>query len=57
MWRMEEMAFRQWSDRGYVDCRVTLPVGRCARCQATSLDEDSGKIFDAAFQCEYDKLR
>jgi hypothetical protein len=22
--RMEEMAFRQWSDKGYIHCRVTI---------------------------------
>jgi hypothetical protein len=56
-WRMEPMAFRQWSDKGYVHCRVTLPVGTCDHCQGKSLGPDSDQIFDAAFQREYDKLR
>jgi len=57
IWRIEEMRFRQWSDRGYVQCRVTLSVGTCAHCQAKSLEPGSDKIFDEAFQREYGKLR
>ena len=56
-WRLEEIAFRQWSDKGYVHCRATLPVGTCHNCQAKSLEESSDRIFDAAFQEGYDKLR
>ena len=56
-WRMEEINFRQWSDKGYVHCRVTLPVGTCAQCQAQSLDADSDRAFEAAFKREYDKLK
>ena len=55
-WRREVMTFRQWSDRGYVHCGVRLPVGTCAHCQARSLDADSDRMFDAAFQCAYDRL-
>ena len=56
-WRLEEMAFRQSSDKGYIHCRVALPVGTCARCGSKTLGPDSDAIFDAAFQREYDKLR
>ena len=55
-WQMEEIAFRQWSDKGYIRGRVTLPVGTCAHCQMKSLDNDSNLAFDAAFRREYDKL-
>ena len=54
--RMEEMAFRQWSDKGYVHCRVTILMGTCNKCRAKSLDPGSEKILDQAFQREYDKL-
>jgi hypothetical protein len=54
--RMEGMAFRQWSDRGYVHCRVMILVGTCDHCHAKSLDLESDKIFDEAFQQKYDKL-
>jgi hypothetical protein len=56
-WRKEAVRFRQWSDRGYVLCRVTLPVGTCTHCKAKSLDPDSERIFDAAFQREYAKRK
>jgi len=36
--RMEEMAFRQWSDKGYIHCRVTVLIGTCDHCRVKSLD-------------------
>ena len=54
--RMEEMAFRQWSDKGYVHCQVRVFMGTCNNCGAKSLDPGSEKILDEAFQREYDKL-
>ena len=55
-WRLEEMAFRQSSDKGYVHCRVELSVGTCDNCGLKSLEPGSDRIFDAAFQREYGKL-
>ena len=55
--RMEGMAFRQSSDKGYVRCQVTVSIGTCEACGAKSLDPGSTKILDAAFQREYAKLR
>lgn len=52
---MEEMAFREWSNKGYVHCQVTILIGTCDNCQAKSLGPNSDPIFDAAFQREYDK--
>jgi hypothetical protein len=54
--RPEEMAFRQWSDRGYVHCRVVILVGTCDNCGCKSLDPGSDKLMDETFQREYDKL-
>ena len=54
--RMEEMAFRQWSDKGYIHCQVTIAMGVCDRCGAKSLDPGSEKILDEAFQRDYNKL-
>lgn len=54
--RLEEMAFRQWSDRGYVHCRIMILVGTCDNCGRKSLDPGSDKIMDEAFQREYDRL-
>ena len=55
-WRLEEMAFRQSSDKGYVHCRVKLSVGTCGKCGSKSLEPRADRIFDAAFKREYDKL-
>ena len=55
-WKLEDMAFRQWSDKGYVHCRVELQVGTCRGCGAKSLKAGSDEILDAAFQEEYRKL-
>jgi hypothetical protein len=55
--RMEEMAFRQWSDKGYIHCRVTILIGTCDNCRVKSLDPGSNKILDEAFQRAYDTLR
>ena len=54
---MEEIAFRQSSDKGYVHCRVTLEVAICDTCGTRSLDASAEKIFDEAFQREYDRLK
>jgi hypothetical protein len=55
-WRNVEMTFRQWSDKGYVRCRVELEVGTCQSCGSKSLEPSSDQILDAAFQEEYRKL-
>ncbi len=55
--RMEEMAFRQWSDKGYIHCRTTILIGTCNNCHVKHLDPGSDKILDEAFQREYEKLR
>ena len=51
--RMEEIAFRQWSDLGFMCCRVAILIGNCDNCHARSLDPGSEKIFGEAFQQEY----
>jgi hypothetical protein len=55
--RLEEMTFRQWSDKGYIRCRVTILMGTCDHCRTKSTEPGVDKIFDAAFKAEYDKLR
>jgi hypothetical protein len=51
-----DVAFRQWSDKGYIHCRVTIPMDICDHCNASySADPGIDKILDDAFQREYDK--
>ncbi len=54
--KMEEIAFRQWSDKGYVQCRVEVMMGTCGSCGAKSFSAEADAVFDAAFKREYDKL-
>jgi hypothetical protein len=54
--RMEEIAFYQSSDKGYVHCRATIIMGVCDNCQSRVVDREADKIFDDAFQREYKKL-
>jgi hypothetical protein len=55
-WRLEEMTYWQSSDRGYVRCHAEVSVGTCDKCGSKTLEPESVRIFDAAFQREYKKL-
>ena len=50
------MAFRQWSDKGYVHGRAALSVGTCDTCGAKTLEPGSEQIFEAAFRHAYNEL-
>jgi hypothetical protein len=52
----EELAFHQSTDRGYVSCRVTIPVSTCTHCKTRSWDEAAEAAIEAAVRKEYDKL-
>ena len=52
----EEMAFHQWTDRGYAFCRVRIPMGVCTHCGAKSWSEDTEAIIEAAVQQAYKQL-
>jgi len=54
MKRMEQFAFHQMSDKGYVHCRVSILIGTCDSCHAKSIDDETA--LDEAFKREYDKL-
>jgi hypothetical protein len=54
--RMREVAFRQWSDKGYIHCRATLMVGVCNHCQASVPAPGADRILDDAFRREYDRI-
>lgn len=53
----QEIAFHQWTDKGYVFCRATVPMGVCDHCGAKTWDEDAEKIIEVAVRQEYEKLR
>jgi len=54
--RMEQITFRQMSNKGYVHCSVTVLVGICDNCRTKSIDPEAEKVFGEAFKREYDKL-
>jgi hypothetical protein len=54
--RDEELAFHQWTSRGYVFCKVRIPMGTCDRCGAKNWDEAAEAIIEQAVRQEYDKL-
>jgi hypothetical protein len=53
---MEEIAFYQWTDKGYIFCRATIPIARCNQCDSTSWEEGAEQIIQQAVRREYDKL-
>jgi len=53
---MEEIYFRQTSDRGFVHCRVEVVTYTCGSCGIRTIDPDAQSAFDEAFKREYDKL-
>jgi hypothetical protein len=53
---MQELAFRQRTRKGYVLCRVNIPVAICANCGAKSWDREADAIIDEAVNREVDKL-
>jgi hypothetical protein len=54
--RAEPMSFRQYTDRGYVFCRVIVPMKICDRCGARSMDERAEAIMEDAVRRAYDNL-
>ena len=51
--RYEPVLFRQWSDKGYIFCRVEVPVGICNGCGRQHWDQDAEGIVENAFQQSY----
>jgi hypothetical protein len=54
--RKQQIAFRQWTDKGYVFCAAEVPVGVCDRCGSPHWSEDAETIIEQAVRKEYDKL-
>jgi hypothetical protein len=54
--RMQQIAFHQWTDKGYVFCRALVPMGVCNHCGAKTWDEEAEQIIERTVRDEYDKL-
>jgi hypothetical protein len=49
----ETVAFRQWTDRGYVHCQVMVPVTSCPHCGQRTYDDGAAAIMDEAVRRAY----
>lgn len=55
--RSQRIAFRQWTDKGYIFCRATIPIGICDRCGSRHWNEEAEAIIEDVVRSEYQKLR
>jgi hypothetical protein len=53
---MQEITFHQWTDKGNISCKVTIPVGVCGNCGAKNWNEETEAVIEEAVKREYDKL-
>jgi len=51
----EDIGFYQWTDKGYLYCRATVPVGVCDHCGMKSWDDASESIIEEAIRRAYDR--
>lgn len=54
--RTQELTFHQFTDKGRLVCRVTIPMGVCDHCGATSWDAAAEELIEDAVRREYEKL-
>jgi hypothetical protein len=54
--RTQELTFHQITDKGRLVCRVTIPMGICDHCDATSWDEAAEVQIEDAVRQEYERL-
>ena len=53
--RDEELSFYQRTDRGYVFCKVKIPMDVCPQCHTKNWDEEAEVIIEQAVRAEYDR--
>ena len=54
--RTQELTFHQFTDKGRLVCRVTIPMGVCDNCGATSWDAEAEALIEETVRQEYEKL-
>ena len=54
--RTEEITLHQWTDKGYVFCRVVIPLGICESCGCRSWSEQADALIAEAVRQAYDNL-
>ena len=51
-----EISFREKTSKGYVFCRVTIPIAICDQCGAESFGVAAERIMEAAVRRAFKKL-
>jgi len=51
----QEIAFKQWTDKGYVFCRVTIPMDVCDYCGWKTSDDNAEAIINEAVRQQYER--
>jgi hypothetical protein len=54
--RKQQLAFRQWTDRGYVHCRAEVPIGLCDGCGSTHWNPEAEAIVEDVVRREYENV-
>jgi hypothetical protein len=54
--KLQEIAFHQWTGKGNVFCRVSVPTAICAECGVSQSDETAEMIIEEAVKREIAKL-
>ena len=54
--RHREIFFREQTKKGYVFCRVVVPIQCCSECGFESFTPVADRIVEAAVRREYEKL-
>jgi hypothetical protein len=54
-WQDQELPFRQWTNKGYVFCRVVVPIGICVSCRSKSTSDAAEATIEEAVRREYKK--
>jgi hypothetical protein len=55
--RDEKLAFHQWTDKGYIYCRVPVILNVCTSCGSRVWGDNVETLIEKAVQQEYRKLR
>jgi hypothetical protein len=53
----QQIAFREWTDSGYIHCRAEVPIGVCSHCKSFHWNQEADAITEEVVRREYEKLR
>jgi hypothetical protein len=53
----KSLAFHQRTDRGFVFCKVTIPMSNCDQCGNLGWDDVADAVIEEVVRREYEKLQ